>query len=55
MNAVLMEALRIFPPVPGGGPRLLAEDEEIAGRLVPKGVSYLQRGLIDRDLNLMYD
>jgi len=37
MNAVLMEAIRIFPPVPGGGPRLTKGDEEIAGHFVPKG------------------
>jgi len=37
LNAVLTEALRIFPPAPNGGPRRTKQDEEIAGYWVPKG------------------
>ena len=40
MLAVLNEALRMYPPVPAGGPRKIApEGDTILGQYVPGGVS----------------
>lgn len=48
-NAVIMEALRRFPTIPGSQPRVAVDDGLVVdGNQVPKGVSIIQgsRGII---------
>jgi hypothetical protein len=51
--AVFKEALRIFPPITVGSPRIVdaAKGEVIDGMLVPGGVSYRSQCLFDYLMN----
>lgn len=48
MLAVLDEAMRMYPPAPGGQPRIICEGgDEIMGMYMPAGVSDLYMGVPD--------
>jgi cytochrome P450 len=41
MDAVLDEAMRVYPPVPIAGPRLVGpEGDTVAGKFIPAGVRF---------------
>lgn len=48
MLAVLDEAMRMYPPAPGGQPRVICEGgDEIMGMYMPAGVSDLYMGVLE--------